>query len=120
MEMMKLAAMDAYGSSGPADIVFGKVVSISPLEIQLDAKRTLTEEFLVLTSAVRDYAAPVTFDFSTTESAGGTGAAAFASHSHGIVGTTTVTIHNALQAGDTVIMIRAQGSQKYVVLDKGG
>lgn len=120
LELMKQSSMQAYHSSGPADIVTGKVLSVSPLEVRLDAKRTLTEEFLVLTSEVRDYEVDVTFDFSTRAASGGDGYAAFASHSHGIVGTTRITIHNGLKVGDDVIMIKAQGSQKYVVLDKGG
>lgn len=40
------------------------------------------------------------------------------SHAHDIAGKKTLTIHNALKDGDKVILIRQQGGQKYVVLDK--
>lgn len=40
------------------------------------------------------------------------------SHSHKVEGTKKLTIHNALNNGDKVILIQIQGGQKYVVLDK--
>lgn len=39
-------------------------------------------------------------------------------HAHNIIGKKTLIIHNALKDGDKVILIRQQGGQKYVVLDK--
>lgn len=39
-------------------------------------------------------------------------------HNHGISGTKSVTIHNALKSGDNVILIQKLGGQEYIVLDK--
>ena len=39
-------------------------------------------------------------------------------HSHNIKGKKKITIHNALAKGDEVILLRQQGGQKYIVVDK--
>ena len=46
----------------------------------------------------------------TTETAEG--------HSHAIRGSKTVSLQAGLYEGDTVILFRMQGGQKYIVLDK--
>ena len=40
------------------------------------------------------------------------------SHKHSIKGKKKITIHNALKKGEKVVMIKLQGGQKFVVLDK--
>lgn len=40
------------------------------------------------------------------------------SHNHAVKGTKTITIHNALKAGDRVMLIQQMGGQKFIVLDK--
>ena len=40
------------------------------------------------------------------------------SHNHAIQGRTTVTVHSGLKKGEKVILIRMQGGQKFVVLDR--
>ncbi|QUI25515.1 DUF2577 domain-containing protein [Vallitalea pronyensis] len=59
---------------------YGKVIAITPLEIQVDQRFVLDQDFLVVTSTV----------------AGDT----------------------ALAVGDKVILLREQGGQRYIVLDK--
>ncbi len=39
-------------------------------------------------------------------------------HNHEISGTKTITIHNALEQNDKVILIQQRGGQKFIVLDK--
>lgn len=39
-------------------------------------------------------------------------------HNHSIIGTKTITIHNALKENDKVILLQQQGGQKFIVLDK--
>lgn len=120
LELMKQSAIDAYDSSKPMAIIYGTVISASPLKIQVDQKLILPEEFLILTNSTRDYSVSIDVDFTTQSASGGSGEASFASHGHKIQGATTVTVHNRLKTGDVVIMARAQGGQKYIVLDKGG
>lgn len=59
---------------------YGQVIEIHPLQIQVDQRFILDEDFLVLTS--------------------------------------TVAVNNSLHIGDKVVLLRAQGGQQYIVLDK--
>lgn len=42
------------------------------------------------------------------------------SHNHSIDGRKSITIHNGLEVGDEVLLLRMQGGQKYIVIDKVG
>jgi hypothetical protein len=96
-EVIKKSAMEAYEAGDPTDITYGTVVSASPVKIQIDQKLILTSEFLMLTSNVMDYKVSISRD-------GG--------HEH------TVNVRNGLKSGDSVILIKSKGGQKYIVLDK--
>lgn len=120
IECIKQISGDAVQSSYPTEIVFGTVISVNPLQIQISQKLILPEEFLVLSNNVKDHTTEVTINFATQDSAGGTGYSAYAAHNHVISGKTKVTIHNALKEGETVILMRMQGGQKYIVIDRGG
>lgn len=157
-ELIKQAAVEAVNASNPAAFYFGTVTSVSPLIINVEQKMNLSEEFLILSSAVKDHQVDMTFDFSTqtktldanhnheAESSGGltinsrlepeqpgttiinevqdtsstsiSEATIDLSHNHAIQGRTTVTVHSGLKKGEKVILIRMQGGQKFVVLDR--
>jgi len=118
VELIKKAALDAVKESRPTSIVFGTVISIEPLKINVEQKLTLTSAQLILTHGVVDYDVDITVDHLTENRSGGSGEAAFASHNHGYVGKKTITIHNGLKNGDEVLMIQVQGGQKYIVLER--
>jgi len=118
VELIKKAALDAVKESRPTSIVFGTVISIEPLKINVEQKLTLTSAQLILTHSVVDYDVDITVDHLTENRSGGSGEAAFASHNHGYVGKKTITIHNGLKNGDEVLMIQVQGGQKYIVLER--
>lgn len=152
-EIIKMVALDAMESSRPVNVAFGKVVSISPLKIQVDQKLTLDESFLVLTRNVTDYSVEMAVGHTTEKSSdkintkhshgyGGSvepvatcegkethghiytstteqaGAEIDMSHSHGYSGQKSFSVQNGLKSGETVLMLRMQGGQKYVVLDR--
>lgn len=52
IETIKKAAVEAVAASKPVAIVYGKVTSVSPLMIQVDQKRTLDDDFIILTQTV--------------------------------------------------------------------
>lgn len=54
----------------------------------------------------------------TEETSGGAGDAAFASHKHRYQGKKKWKVHNALQMGEKVILIRCDGGQQYIVLGR--
>lgn len=125
VKTIKRAALDAVNASKPVEVCFGKVTSASPLKILVEQKMTLGEAQLVLCRNVTDYVTAVSIPFeygwATQNRSGGSGDPAFASHNHDIViSKKKITVHNGLVVGDEVILIRQQGGQKYIVMDRIG
>ena len=108
---VKQAAVEAVKADGPMAVSFGTVTSASPLKIQVDQKKTLTEAQLILTNNVRDFNVDMTVDHQTESQSGGSGEAAYK-------GRKTFKVHLALKAGEKVILISCDGGQKYIVLDR--
>lgn len=121
MKTIKKAALDAVNASKPVEICFGKVTSVSPLKILVEQKMTLGKEQLVLTRNVTDYKTYITGgnvqDYYYTGSNLSGSAPVSPSHVHAI-GKVQITVHNGLVVGDEVILLRQQGGQKYIVVDK--
>ena len=120
---IKQLALEAVESSSPTKIVYGKVTKTNPLEIYVESKLTLKEEYgqIKLTRQVTDYETEITLiDWQTESRSGGSEYDSFASHNHSINGKKRVKIHNSLKIGDTVILLRVQGGQVFIVLDKIG
>lgn len=118
LNIVKKAAVEAVNASQPSDFCFGKVTSAKPLKILVEQKMTLGAAQLVLTRNVTDFKTKVTVDWTTGTKSGGSGESSFASHTHDISGKKEMTIHNALQVGDEVILLKKKGGQKYLVLDR--
>ena len=118
VENIKKAALDAVHASNPSGIYFGTVISPSPLKISVEQKMTLTEKQLVLTTLVQDFSVNMTVDHTTENKSGGSGDSSFASHNHDYKGTKSFRVHLGLKAGEKVMLIRVQGGQKYIVLDR--
>lgn len=151
VEIIKQTAIEAVDAKNPVAVMFGTVKSISPLEINVEQKLSLTEEFLILTNVVKDHEVMMTVEHETEESVGlnanHTHKAANTveasatqgetkidvkvdvktkiektnidlTHTHEYKGTKTFVIHNGLQVGEMVVLLRVQGGQKYVVLGK--
>ena len=55
VEVVKKAAVEAVEAGKPVVLLFGKVISDSPLKIQVDQKTILTEKMLILTRNVTDF-----------------------------------------------------------------
>lgn len=109
LKMFKKAAKEAFEASDPTAIQFGEVISVAPLKILVEQKKLLTMAQLVLTRNVRDYEIEMTIEHVTEASE---------SHTHEYKGKKKFIVHNALKLGDSVMLIKMQGGQKYIVLDK--
>ncbi len=118
MNALQKLAYNTYQAGKPADYILGVVEAVNPLVIRLDAKETITEEFLVLTDAVRDYDVDITVNHTTENAAGGSGYAEYASHNHGYKGRKRITVHNGLTPGESVVMLRQLGGQEYLVISR--
>lgn len=134
-DMMKNVAVKAIEASEPSGIFFGTVLSASPLKIQVEQKMTLGAEFLVLSTLVQDFTVNMTVDHKTEaetehtheyfDSDTGQGASGSqtrtsdpTSHFHEFKGTKSFQVHLGLKAGEKVILLRVQGGQQFIVLDR--
>lgn len=118
VKAVKIAAQEAVRAAMPMQMCLGEVTSVSPLKIKVDQKLTLTEAQLLLTNAVRDYTVQMTVDHLTESESGGSGDAAFSSHTHAYKGRKKFKVHLGLKAGEKVILLRCDGGQKYIVFDR--
>lgn len=121
LNVMKQAGKNATEAGNPVNVCFGKVTSTSPIKILVEQKITLGKAQLVLTRNVTDYSVNVTVDWETNTSLDVTTEGGMnLSHGHDVKGKKKMTIHNALQKGDEVLLLRVQGGQKYIVMDRVG
>lgn len=118
VENIKKAALQAVEERMPSGVYFGTVISSSPLKINVEDKMTLEKAQLVLSTLVQDFTVNMTVDHKTEDKAGGSGDASFASHNHDYKGTKAFRVHLGLSAGEKVILLRIQGGQKFIVLDR--
>lgn len=116
--LMKKAAKEERDTSKPCDVLFGTVTSVSPLQITTEQQLPLGVAQLVLTRNVTNHSTTVTVSWSTDKKGGGSGEAAYESHAHGISGTKKITINNGLAVGEKVVLVRQDGGQKFLVLDR--
>lgn len=121
LKVIKRAALEAVDEKKPVQVCFGKVIGISPLKIQVEQKILLGEAQLILARNVTDFTTEITtVDWLTEKRGGGSGAAAYAPHDHDILGRKKIVVHNGLVVGDEVILLRRQGGQQYIVIDRIG
>ena len=132
VKAIKQAALDATEAAKPCNIVFGKVVSVSPLQINVEQKMVLGKSQLVLSRNVTDFRTAITMtsadgwatdshthkhEIKDTYTGGGT--SEDNTHRHNInKSKLMITVHNGLAVGDQVILVRQQGGQKFIVLDR--
>lgn len=130
VQLIKKAALEAVDASQPANVLFGKVTSASPLKIFVDQKMTLTKEQLVLSRNVTDFTINVgvnnwysedhTHNHTISDTYTGGGSSSNETHKHQIKGTKSLTLYNALKIGEKVILIQIAGGQKFIVIDRIG
>ena len=118
VSLVKEAAVQAVDAGKPVHLLFGQVISASPLKIQVDQKSIYTEKMLVLARDVTDYEVDIEVKKQKEKRAGGSGAAAYESHDHEYKGRKKIKIYNALIVGDWVVLGRIQGGKRFVVLDR--
>lgn len=108
---VKQAAVEAVDAGKPFALVFGVVTGVSPLSVMVDQKLPLTSAQLILTSAVRDFTVNMTVNH-MTEMEG------VPPHTHAYAGTKAFRVHRGLSVGEQVLLLRADGGQKFIVLDR--
>lgn len=113
IDLIKKTAIKAVESTNPVNVLFGTVSNIKPLEIEIHDKLTLTKDFLVLTERVTRYEVDLEHDHGYTDD----GSQATTQKSLKDLLTKTP-IRTGLIKGDKVALLRVQGGQKFIVIDK--
>lgn len=114
LDTVKRAAIEAVKASNPVSIAYGTVIGVNPLQVRINPYIILNEAdgVLIVARSITDYTVDVTLDDWNTETSG--------NHSHAITGTKKMTIRNGLKIDDIVILLKMQGGQRYVAIDKVG
>ena len=133
IEIMKQASLEAMENGKPTDIRYGTVKSVSPLSVQITSTFTLPSSVLVVPQRLTDYQVECTVTQEAESTSGVTSKSAtltseedpIKSHTHtftvssgGGTSTMKITVHNALKVGDRVALLRQQGGQSYLILDR--
>jgi hypothetical protein len=106
LNAIKQAALTAVEAGNPVAVVFGTVTHVNPLEVNVDQRFTLDADFLVVPESLTRLELDLR-------------------HAHIVPSgmtdeamTQPVVIRPGLQVGDRVVLLRMQGGQKYLILDK--
>ena len=125
--VMKSVAGNVQKNSELVNLVFGKVETIEPLTIRVDAQTLLIEKELILTHLVRDYEVDIEVShqtvnddiLNTLHNHPGVPDNSFDSHHyHAYQGRKKIKIYQGLQIGEGVLMIKEQGGQRHVIIDR--
>lgn len=111
ISLIKQAAIEAVEQSSPTTIAYGIVTKINPLEINVEQRMNIPEEMILLTSNVIDKEVEVVVNDEVEE-------AGVNPHKHSYKGNKKHIHKNSLKAGEKVLLLRVQGGQKYIVLDR--
>lgn len=101
IKLIKRVAIQAVKAEKLVEVSFGKVQSIDPLEILVEQKLHLGESQLILTRNVTKYPIKIAKEESNAKPV-------------------KITVHNELVVGERVLLVRQQGGQKYIVVDRIG
>ena len=119
VKLLKQLSNDTINNSEPFEYRKGKVETITPLTVRIDQKMLLEKDELILTHLVKDYEVDIsvsheTKDFELIESA----STDIKKHKHEYKGRKKIIIHQGLKVGEEVILLKVQGGQNYIVLDR--
>ncbi|MEK5235471.1 DUF2577 domain-containing protein [Paenibacillus sp. FSL L8-0470] len=92
LEAIKRAAQEAVDAAGPVQVQLGVVTKVNPLEVLVDNRLSLTEDFLIIPETLLGLTVAI--------------------------GLQEIEIRKPLASGDKLLLIRMQGGQRYVIMDR--
>lgn len=113
-DIVKKAGMDAFESAKPVNILYAEVESVSPLAVNVDQRFRLPASFLIVPESLTRQAIDLKHTHQYQDDSG----AGSATKTTEQALTQPIVIREGLKAGDKVILLRVQGGQKYVILDR--
>lgn len=135
LKIIKQAAKEAVEESTPTNVMMGTVKQVNPLVINVEQRLDIPASCLYLTDEVRDYETELSFDTDTinmiqnhsvkqTEpynliDSGSYSMISFVDRTvAGRVIKNKITVYNGLKVGEKVLLVRSQGGQQYIVLNR--
>lgn len=92
IDSFKKIAANTADAADPVAVLFGTVIRTDPLAVSVDQRFELSEDFLIQTEATSELKVTI----------------------NGV----DQVVRRGLQSNDKVVLLRAQGGQQYVVLDR--
>lgn len=111
VRLIKQAAAEAVAAQKPADIRYGTVAGVEPLEILLEQRLMLGAAQLVLPLEMTDHELEMEAELVTGDAGGD-------AHTHTLSGRMKIRLMNGLKAGEHVLLLRVPGGQKYIVMGR--
>lgn len=108
---IKKASVDANEAGDPVNVMSGTVTSTRPITVKVEQRFEIGREQLIIPEYLTDHKIGVTLD-GETEKAG------TPEHRHKYGEKQIMTAYNGLKIGDRVILIRQQGGQKFLIIDR--
>ena len=119
---IKCAAKGVGDAEKPVRVCYGTVTKDSPLEITVDQKTILEAEDLILCRNVTDYECDVEFSLKTEKlqhnHTGAHGPTSVQTLQYEVKNKKKMKVYNALKKDDVVFLIREQGGQRFIVIDR--
>ncbi|MEK3768510.1 DUF2577 domain-containing protein [Paenibacillus sp. FSL R5-0887] len=92
LDAIKQAAVEAINAAGPVIVQLAVITNENPLEVLVDNRLSLSEDFLIVPEKLSGLKVTI--------------------------GAQEVEIRKALAVGDKLLLIRMQGGQRYVIMDR--
>lgn len=112
---LKKAATDAVNAGNPAAVMFGEVTKTNPLEVLVDQRFTLPADFLLLPESLVHFEIHLNHSHEYTDDSGSGSAT---KQTKPALPAKPIVIRRGLEAGDKLLLLRVQGGQQYVILDR--
>ena len=127
LKIVQDIAAKVFMNSEPSDIEFGTVETVEPLSVRVNEMILLKENQLILTNLVKDFEVDIEVShrtvndnvLDTLHDHPGVPKDSFDStHYHAYQGRKKIKIYLGLKVGEGVIMLKKQGGQRRIIIDR--
>lgn len=108
LETIKQVALNAVESTKPAAFFVRTITSVNPLTIVFDQKITLDASRLIVPESLTKRKVKLEIEVETEETS---------RHKH-LVRVKEAMLDGSLKTGDKVLLVREQGGQRYIIIDR--
>ncbi|GKU79851.1 DUF2577 domain-containing protein [Paenibacillus sp. L3-i20] len=115
LSTIKNAARDAIEASNPVNLLMGVIKSEDPLEVTVDQRFTLGADFLIVPESLTRLVLDLRHTHQYTDSSD-SGTAN--KNTTAALPVEPFVIRRGLEKGDKVLLLRIQGGQKFLVMDR--